>query len=89
MLLIVEKSIRVGTCHTIYRYAKANNIYMKYYDKNKETSHLKYWDIKNLCEDFRRTYNDECDEGYFLEIDGHYLKILYNLHNDLPQRMKN
>ena len=42
MLLIVEKSIRVATCHTIYRYAKANNIYMKYYHKNKETSHLKY-----------------------------------------------
>ena len=42
MLLIVEKSIRVGMCHIIYRYAKANNIYMKYYDKNKENSHLKY-----------------------------------------------
>ena len=88
MLLIVEKSIRVGMCHIIYRYAKANNIYIKYYDKNKENSHLKYWDIKNLYGDSRRTYNDECDEGYFLEIDSQYFKILYNLHNDLPQRMK-
>ena len=36
MLLIVEKRIRGGICNTIYRYAKANNKYMKDYDKNKE-----------------------------------------------------
>ena len=29
MLLIVEKGIRWGICHCIYRYAKANNKYMK------------------------------------------------------------
>ena len=32
MLLMVEKFIGVGICHYIYRYAKANNKYMKYYD---------------------------------------------------------
>ena len=35
MLLMVEKGIRGGICHSIYRYAKANNKYMKEYDKNK------------------------------------------------------
>ena len=35
MLLMVEKSIRGGICHSIYRYAKANNKYMKDYDKVK------------------------------------------------------
>ena len=29
MLLIVEKGIRVEICHSIYKYAKANNKYMK------------------------------------------------------------
>ena len=42
MLLMVEKGIRGGICHAIHRYAQANNKYMKDYDKNKESSYLKY-----------------------------------------------
>ena len=42
MLLMVEKGIRGGICQSIYRYAKANNKYMKYYDKKKESSYLQY-----------------------------------------------
>ena len=42
MLLMVEKGIRGGICRSIYRYAKANNKYMKDYDKNKESSYLQY-----------------------------------------------
>ena len=34
-LLMVEKFSRVGTCHVIHHYVKANNKYMKDYDKNK------------------------------------------------------
>ena len=36
MLLMVKKGIRVGVCHAINRYEKANNKYMKNSDKNKE-----------------------------------------------------
>ena len=36
MLLMVEKIIREGIYLTIHRHIKANNKYMKYYDKNKE-----------------------------------------------------
>ena len=40
MLIIFEEGIRGGMCQAIYRYAKANNKYMKNYDKNKESSLL-------------------------------------------------
>ena len=39
---MVEKGIREGICNAIHRYAKANNKYMEDYDKNKESSYLKY-----------------------------------------------
>ena len=42
MLLMVQKGIRGGMCHSIYRYGKANNNYIKNYDENKESSYLQY-----------------------------------------------
>ena len=48
MLMMVEKGIRGGMCHVIYRYVKANNKYMKNYDKNIESSYLEYLDANNL-----------------------------------------
>ena len=48
MLLMVEKGIRGGICHSIHKYLKVNNKYMKNYDKNIESSHLKYLDANNL-----------------------------------------
>ena len=47
MLLMVEKGIRGGMCNSVYRYAKANNKYMKGCDKNKESSYLQYRDVNN------------------------------------------
>ena len=43
---MVEKGIRGGICHTIDRYGKPNNKYMKNYDRNKESSYLKYCDVR-------------------------------------------
>ena len=48
MLLMVEKGIKGGIYQSIYQYAKANNKYRKDYDKNKESSHVQYWDVNNL-----------------------------------------
>ena len=49
MLLLIEKGIRVGICHSIYQYAKVNNNkYMKDYNKNKESSYLQYLNVNNL-----------------------------------------
>ena len=108
MLLMVEKGIRGGVCHSIYQCAKANNKYMKDYDKNKKSSYLQYCDVNNLFglamskilliedtsqlnEDFIKSYKEESDEGYYLEVDIQYPEILHDLHNDLtflPERMK-
>ena len=111
---MAEKDIRGGIFHSIYRYAKANNKYMKDYNKNKESSYIQYWDVNNLHgwamsqklpvnnfewikdtsqfnKDFIKNYNEESDEGYFLEVDVQYLEKLHELHNDLPflpERMK-
>ena len=48
MLLMVEEGIRGEICYSIHRYAKANNKYMKDYDKNIESSYIQYLDANNL-----------------------------------------
>ena len=48
MLLMVEEGIRGGICHSIHRYAKANNKYMKNYNNNEELSYIQYLDGNNL-----------------------------------------
>ena len=48
MLLMVEEGIRGGICHSIHRYAKANNKYMNNYDESKESSYIQYLHANNL-----------------------------------------
>ena len=45
---MVEEGIRRGICQAIHRFAKADNKYMKSYDKNIESSYLMYLDANNL-----------------------------------------
>ena len=46
---MVAKGIRGGICCATHSYVKTNNKYMKDYDKNKESSYLKHWDVNDLC----------------------------------------
>ena len=48
MLLMVEKGIRGGIRHVIYRYTKANDKYMKNYDENNDCSFLAYLNANNV-----------------------------------------
>ena len=50
MLLMFEKGIRGGMCQVSHHYAKANNKYLKNYDKNIESSYIEYLGANNLYE---------------------------------------
>ena len=45
---MVEEGIRGGICHSIHRHAKANNKYMKNYNKNEGSLYIQYLDANNL-----------------------------------------
>ena len=115
MLLMIQKGIRSRICQATHRYDKANNKYMKTFDKNNEL-YLMYLDANNLHgwamsqklpvngfkwmkqqklskfnEDFIKTYDEDNNTGYFLEVDIEYPKTLFNSHKDLsflPERKK-
>ena len=72
MLLMVEEVITGGICHSIHRYAKANNKYIKNYNNNEVSSYIQYLDANNLygwtmskklpVNDFRCFDSDEINE---------------------------
>ena len=45
---MVEEGIRGGICHSIYRYAKANNKYMKNYNNSEKSYYIQFLDANNL-----------------------------------------
>ena len=78
MLLMVEKVIRRGICHAIHRYAKANNKYLKDYNKEEEESFLEYLDASNL-------YGWAMSEP--LPVDGFdWIKDLFKTDDDLIKK---
>ena len=49
MLLMVEKYLRGGTCHSIYWYAKASNKCLEDYNKNKELPYIQFIWLGNVA----------------------------------------
>ena len=60
----------------LYGWAKSQKLPVHNFEWIKDTSQFN--------EDFIKNYNEESDEGYFLEVDVKYLEKLHELHNDLP-----
>ena len=48
MILMIEKGVKGVICQATHRYTKANNKYMKNYNKNIESSYIEYLDANNL-----------------------------------------
>ena len=48
MFLMIEAGTRGGMCQSVNRYAKANNKYIKNYDKSIESSYLMYLDANHF-----------------------------------------
>ena len=74
------------------QYWDAYNLYGWEMSQNLPVKSFKWVkDISKFGETFIKSYNEESDKGYFLEVDVNVLKIYIIFHNDLPfcpQRMK-
>ena len=91
MLPMVEEGVRGGIYHSIHRYAKANNKYMKNYNNNEESSYIQYldannlygWEINEINEEFIKNYNENHNKRHILKVDVRYPKRLHELLSDL------
>ena len=67
------------------KYKEVNNLYGWEVSQKLPVNDFKWVeDISEFNEDFVKTFNDESDEGHFLEVDVQYPEKIHNLHNDLP-----
>ena len=97
MLLMVEEGIRSGICHSIQRYAKTKNKYMKGYNDNEESSYIQYLDANNLygramskklpTNGFKWIDNNEINEDFIKTImktlqKATFLKWMLNIQKD-------
>ena len=69
MLLMVEKEIIGGICHSIHRYAKANNKCMKKYDKDMEY-YISNIQMQAICMD------GQCLQNFYLMVLNGYKSYL-------------
>ena len=98
MKLMFQQGKRGGISSVMHRYAKANNKYMKNFDKNKPHSYISYLDCNNLygyvesmnlpTHGFEWMNENELHDWEnhpcFLEVDLKYSSDLHDKHNSFP-----
>ena len=98
MLLMVEEGIRDGICHSIKRYAKANNKYMKGYNNSEESSYIQYLDTNNLyrwaiskklpTNGFKWNDNNEINEDFIKNYNENDTKgYIFEVDVEYPKRL--
>ena len=98
MLLMVEEGIGGGICHSIHRYAKANNKYMENYNNNEESSYIQYVDTNNLfgwtmskklpVNEFKWIDNNEINEDFIKNYDENNDKgYIFEVNVKCPKRL--
>ena len=98
MLLMVEEGIRGGICHSIHRYAKANNKYMENYNNNEESSYIQYVDTNKLfgwamskklpVNEFKWIENNEINEDFIKNYDENNDKgYIFEVNVKCPKRL--
>ena len=68
-----------------FKYWDANNLYGWTMSEKLPVNKLDWnEDVSQFTEDFTKSYNNQSDEGYFLEVDIQYPENIHEHHNDLP-----
>ena len=83
--------MKIKNCH-IFNIWDVNNLYVWTMSQKLQVNNFEWIeDTSQFNEDLIKNYNEESDEGYFLEVYIQHLEKLYELHNDLlflPEIMK-
>ena len=83
--------MKIKNCH-IFNIWDVNNLYVWAMSQKLQVNNFEWIeDTSQFNEDLIKNYNEESDEGYFLEVYIQHLEKLYELHNDLlflPEIMK-
>ena len=66
------------------QYLDANNLYGWAMSRKLPVNGFKWIDNNEINEEFIKNYNENNDQGYILEVDVKYPKILHELHSHLP-----
>ena len=67
------------------QYLGANNLYGWAMSQKLPVNGFKrIEDVTEIDEKFTKSYDDDSDKGYILEVDVKYPRKLHDLHNDLP-----